>query len=186
MERDYYEDSRVDKHSLDDEYERHPAVFMHWGEQWAKAHARRLELEEALRVVRSDTKKMVELKRAEIDGSIRSNPEPFGFDKKPTEAAITNTILVNKEFREAEMKAAAEIAQASEELIDAIRNEEILKTAERAMGIKKTSLEGLTNLFLRDYFPRLPKGVKDEVSSKKSEGIREGLDKKMRTRRKEN
>ncbi len=178
----YFDDCKVDKHNLDEEYEEAPSIYMYWAEKAADALAARMVAEEKEKTVRTEMKKRLDTKRAELDKKIR-DWETYGLDKKPTEAQISNLIISDDEFIALENECSGEIKKVVDERIQAVRDEEVLKGARAAMKIKKESIEGLERLFLRDYFPRQSKEGKEKKQEKIKEEQSEGLKQNRRIRR---
>lgn len=174
MKRDYFKDSEVDKYNLDKEYEEIPSIYMHWAEAAGEAKAEQLRTSERLRNLKIENKKKLDEKRAQIDAYIRNNWEAE-FDKKPTEAQIVNLINMNPDYITFDKELTEELAKATEEWIQAVRNEEVLVGARAAMGKRAASVEGLAQLFLKDYYPRQPPQMKKESQDKQSEEQKEGL-----------
>ena len=79
---EYERDLKLDRDNLDREWEKQATLFMKWAERHAEALYERDRKKEKLDLV-----------RAELDASLRANPELFGFDKKPTESAISAWII---------------------------------------------------------------------------------------------
>lgn len=127
MENDYAKDLRIGyADELEDQWEKQPALFMKYGEEWAASVRRRDNAKENLEVV-----------KARIDKDVRDNYSDYGFDKKPTEAGITATVVAHGEVREA----AKVLNEAQEEM-------NILSVAKTAFEHKKKALEYRTQLFL--------------------------------------
>ena len=151
----YKEDLKIDKHRLDFEWERQAQLYMKWAEAYAQAVLDRDRAKELLDVV-----------RAELDSKIRKSPADFGFDKKPTESAITNTVVQQEEYR-----------KAYDKLIQAQSNMNILAGAKEAMSHKKKALEGITQLMVSGFYaePNIPAKAKDRVVGEVTRQLKKGL-----------
>lgn len=94
--------------------------------------------------------------RAELDRDIREDPEAFGITKL-TEGAISNTIILQDEYKEKQ-----------KELIEARHEHNNAKGAVESMQHKKYALQGLVELFGKNYFagPSVPRNLNYEVAQK--------------------
>ena len=127
---EYLDDLQLSTDSLDESWIEQPLLYAKYGELVANATEQRDNAKQNLDVV-----------KAQKDSDIRSAPELFGFDKKPTEAAIANVVILSPEVREA-----------TQVLIDANKELNILTVAKTAFDHRKKALEGLTQLFISNYF----------------------------------
>lgn len=154
----YKEDTSVDKHNLEEEWTKQSSLFLKWGEAHAEAITEKDRAKEKLDIIKS-----------EIDSDIRTRPEKYGFDKKPTEAAISSIILKHPKYTEVNN----EVIKCNEEV-------NVLAVAKEAMNHKKKALENLTTLWVAGYYsdPDIPKEAKEIVAEKKTKLIKEKLNKK--------
>ena len=182
-ERNYNDDTLVDKFALDREYELHPSTYMHWAEKAVEAHAERLKVEEKLKLVKAETKKDLEETRAEVDADVRKYPEKYDLDPKLKETAVAGAVVQSKKYKDADFGCVNRVKEATDKWIEAVGNEQILDEARRAMAYKKTSIEGLERLVLRDYYPRFSKEVKEPLEKEGREKAQDALKDKMDTRR---
>ncbi len=182
-ERNYSTDTEIDKYNLDREYELHPSIYMYWAERAVDAHTERLKVEEKMKLVKVEAKKDLEETRAEIDADVRKNPEKYDLDPKPKETAVAGAVVQSKKYKEADAGCVNRVKEATEKWIEAVRNEQILDEARRAMAIKKTSIEGLERLVLRDYYPRFSKEVSEPLEKEGKGKAQDALKEKMDTRR---
>lgn len=138
----YEEDMTLDRHQLDFEWNRQPTLYLKYSVLYADLASYRDEAKEKLQRV-----------DASIDLDIRSNWESFGFETKPTEAAIKSTIIQD-----------ATHIKASDEYIMAVREVNIAQGAKVALDHKKSALEKLSTLYLSGYWadPRIPEDAKNE------------------------
>ncbi len=182
-ERNYKNDTEIDKYNLDREYELHPSTYMYWAERAVEAHIERLKVEERMKLVKAETKKDLEETRAKIDADVRVHPDLFDLDAKPKETAIAGAVVQSEKYKVMDLQCIDKVKEATEKWIEAVRNEQILDEARRAMAIKKTSIEGLERLVLRDYFPRFSKEVKEPLEKEGKEKAQTALKEKMEKRR---
>lgn len=177
IDRDWEVDSKVDKHNLDMEWEELPGVYQYWAERCGDAKAEKVAAEERLKTVRTETKREIELTRAEVDLSIRDSPVLFGLpgDKKPSENMIASRILKDDVYQKTVELCDEKISEAVSNLVEAVRNEEIMIGAKNMMSIKKAAVEGLANLYLRDYYPKIDQAFREEKMNERREDIRKGL-----------
>jgi hypothetical protein len=161
---EYSADLQIDKYKLSEEWEDQSLLYMKWAERYAQAIYERDRLKEKMDLV-----------KAQIDLYIRKNPNQYGFDTKPkpTEAAITNTILNEEEYQEA-----------VEDYLLAKKNVNILQGVKDAMEHKKKALEAETSLWIGNYYsdPKVPEKAKEDSSRKTSEELRKGLPRRRRTK----
>lgn len=138
----YQDDVKIDKHSLDEELVKQPNLFMQYASKMVDAIEDRDRAKENLDVI-----------KAVLDTEARKDYESL-FGKKPTETAITNWIIQQKEYMDA-----------SEKLIEARKKASILEIAKEALNHKKTSLGKLVELFLAGYYSdvKLPDVKKEKV-----------------------
>ena len=84
---DYTKDIRINEHDLESEWIHQPSLMMSYNNLYAIAIFERDEL-----------KVKLEYTAAQLDSEIRRNYGNFGFDSKPTEAAIKNTVISHKKY----------------------------------------------------------------------------------------
>jgi hypothetical protein len=132
---DYKKDLTITLEDLGDNWLDQPQKFMEYGESWANAVR-----------TRDKKKEMLDITKAELDSDIRANWENYGFDKKPTEAAISAAITQDKKFKDA-----------NEELAQAIEDMNIMAVAKSAFEHRKKALENITSLYLAGYYGSKPK-----------------------------
>ena len=149
---DYREDLEIDLSNLHEEWLRQPMLYS----QYAEASA------EALRQ-KDLAKNKLEVVKAQLDLAIRSDPAKFELGKI-TEAAITNTILLQEEYQEV-----------YREYIQAKYEFDILCGVVKSFDQRKTALENEVRLWGAQYFA----GPKEPVAIGKTfgDGARELLSK---------
>jgi len=119
--------TKLDKAALE-----HPSLYDEWTVKWADAVSHRDRVKEQLSIT-----------RAEADMEIRKTPQKFGLatDKSPTEAWISNQIVLHEKVREA-----------NERLIEAQHDVNIFASAKETLDHRKKMLEILTDLYKGNYF----------------------------------
>lgn len=160
---DYNGDLEIDEHALDIEWKGQSKLFMRYAELSAEAVYERDKAKDQLEVV-----------KAEIDSDIRTNFKKFGFDKKPTEAALTAQILTNDKYK-----------KYNDLYIKAIKNMNILIAAKDGIGNKKYALENLTKLWVAGYYstPNISKEAKEQIKNVSEENIKEKVRQKLNRKR---
>lgn len=140
----------IDSANLDEEWMMQPKVFLKYSLKSAEA---RETFERA--------KAKLDVARAELDLMIRKDPETFGLEKI-TESAITNTILLQPEYKEA-----------LEEVHTSQHAYNILQATVQALDHRKRALENLVDLHGMQYFAepqanRAGRGAVEDISKRKS------------------
>jgi hypothetical protein len=129
-ERSFIEEIEIDKFSLDKECATNGEKVIYWGSKWAEANA-----------LREEAKKRLDEVRANLDLSIRENPESFGVVTKLTETMIEQLIKRHSEYK-----------KAYEDYISAKRVAEELNMVKEAFLQRKDLLLAEIRLFLADYY----------------------------------
>jgi len=150
------EDIAIDQDRLDWELMRQPLLMVEYTELLADAQD-----------VRDRKKEKLDLTRSKIDYRIRSDPEGETGLTKPTEAAISNTILADNEYR-----------KVNDEYMKAVHHVRVLEGARNAVDQRKSVLVKLADLWIAGYWaePRIKKEAKEGLESKSTEGVRQGLE----------
>lgn len=158
---DFSEITKIDKYALDYEWENQPSLYQYWADKAATA-----EIDE--RRAREER----DLVRGSIDIEIRSNPKKFGMDKI-SETAISNRILLEKEFQEAQTNYINKKEQTTK-----------LTALVWALEQRKKALEQLTQLFLASYFsrPNIKQEAKEWSDERVAENHREQLNINLKRR----
>lgn len=162
-ETSYKEDIKIDKFALDFAWEQQPTLFL----KWAERHIQALQEQDR-------AKEQLDLKRAELDKAIRSNPKNFGLPERVTEGAISNTILQQDEYR-----------QALDKFHEAKEYTGIMSIAREAMVHKKKALEMLAQLWLGKYppsQPHIPEEAREAASLKGRKKQTDALEASMNRR----
>lgn len=136
--------TKLDQHALDQ-----PALYEEWGSKWAEACFERDKCKERLAAA-----------KAEADDEIRRTPANFGWDqtKSPTEAWVASQIIGHKKVKEA-----------TDELLTAQYNVNMMTIAKEALDHRRKSLEILTDLYKNSYFVARSRTNENYVSQKTDE-----------------
>lgn len=125
---DYNADLQIEKHSLDEEWLKQPALFMRYAEVSADA-------DEA----RDAAKRQLEVQRAIADSEVRQAAEDAG--EKLTEAKVAVRVALSSAVAEAEAL-----------YIKACKEARLLSAAVKAFEQRKKALENLAALWSQGYF----------------------------------
>lgn len=168
MSSDYKKDTAVDKFKLEEEVLRQGQLFTDWSDEFGAARKERILAEERLKVVRAEAKTAIDKKKAEVDNHIRTNYDMYGYDKKPTESAISGLIITHDDVINIEGDQAELILRAVEEYAEAVEDETIMEGAKTGMSHKKSMLELEMGAIQSGMFgePKIPKDIKEDIQSK--------------------
>lgn len=138
---DYEKDIHIDPTALDVEWLEQPNLMLQYARVAVTAR-RDADL----------AKEELEMVKAELDKDIRTNPDKYGI-AKITEGVVTNTILLQLEYKEA-----------SEKYINAKYEQEMSRYAAQAISDRKDALENLVKLHGMQYFagPSTPRDLVGE------------------------
>ncbi len=157
-----FEDDRIiDIHNLHLECQKQAQLCGKWGDKFAKAKGERFLAEENLKIVKAEVKRTIDEKRAYWDSYIRGAWDGEGFEKKPTEAAITGWINQYDSFKDEVIEQEKLITEAVKKTAEAIEYEAKMESGKVSMNHKKSGIEGLIQLWLNEYFadPKIPKSL---------------------------
>ena len=159
-ELNYEEDVRIDPDSLDVEWVKQPELMLRYTRHSA-------EMKKEL----DDAKERLDVGRARIELEIRNDYHRFGIEK-PTEGAISSTILQQPEYQQLVRK----FSSAKYEY-------EMSAAAVRSIDQRKNALENLVRLLMSSYFagPQAPRDLSKEVLAEKE---RKTQNAKIKIRRK--
>lgn len=158
-EKEFEKDLGIDPYALDEEWLKQPGLYMKYSSMAADIQKRRDQSKERLEVI-----------KAELDKKIRLSPATYVTVEKITESVVASTILVQPEYR-----------IATDELIEANYELNMLQSAVRALDHKRSALENEVKLWLGSYFsgPKEPRDIpggkrivdiaRDKVSSRMRE-----------------
>jgi hypothetical protein len=138
---DYKNDLQIDESALDIELLEQPNLMMIYSENLAETR-KKFELK----------KSELEVKRAELDKAIRTNPRIYGIEKI-TESVVSNTIILQSDYQKIQ-----------EELIILQYEYDIAKFASSAMSSRNYALGELVKLHGMNYFigPSVPRDLSNE------------------------
>lgn len=162
-ELDYESDLAIDINALDYEWVRQASLAQKYGAEVANAiYDRDLK------------KKALKLKSAELDLDIRQSWTEWGFQTKPTETAIANTILADEE-----------VQKLDDELIELNSEVNRLTDIRNDFEHKRVALEYLSRLFLAGYFadPKIPAAAQTAYSDHGKESLMDDVDKSLKRRK---
>ena len=145
---DYNKDLMIDPDGLDVEWLNQPARYMRYSELSAQA---RRDVDRA--------KAALDVVRATLDRDIRQHPDKFSLDKI-TESAVQSVLVVDPKYR-----------TASDAVIQAQYEADLLNSAVRAFDQRKSALEGLVRLQGQGYFaaPSVPHDLALEARKRSGE-----------------
>lgn len=131
----YEQDLKIDDSALDLELLDQAMLFMKYAKNYAETR-RTLDV----------TNQALSIKKAEVDKSIRENPDKYGIEKV-TEGSIQSAILTDKGYQ-----------KAYQDYLDAKFESDMASNAVQAMQIRKEALENLVKLNGQQYFagPSIP------------------------------
>lgn len=138
---DYEKDIVIDESALDVEFLEQPRLMIKYCQ-----HAEKMKREADY------AKERLDVKGAELDRNIRSQPDLYGIPKV-TEAVVQNAILMDADYQ-----------QLSKEFIEAKYEANMASAAVRAFDQRKVALENLVRLHGQQYFagPRIPRNLTEE------------------------
>ena len=138
---DFEHDIRIDENALDVEWLEQANLMLKYA-KYSTTCAARMD----------SAKQKLDLIRANLDKSIRANPEKFEVDKI-TETVVTNTIISQSEYQIID-----------EQFREARYEYEISKAAVNAINARKEALEYLVKLHGMQYFagPKMPRNLAQE------------------------
>jgi len=175
----YKDEVKIDIYSLHTEVANHSGIYQDYAEQYADSIAIMMKADEKVKVARADGKRKIDEKRAKLDLDIRMNPDSYDLDpgKKPTESAITNTIILHSEYKKAQDEAAQDIHAATEAYIDAVKEKELLDGVKLSFSHRKAMIEKECELFLAGYYadPKTPKAYQETQQEEVKKAIEETL-----------
>jgi hypothetical protein len=141
----YEDDMRIDESALDVECLDQANLMLKYTTLQAELQREEEQIREEL-----------DLKRAELDKYIRSDPDDYDIDKI-TEAVVNNTIIKDPGYK-----------KINQEYIDAKFENNVAKGAVRAIAARKDMLERLILLHGQQYFagPKMPRDLSFEAKAK--------------------
>lgn len=88
--RDFRRDIDIDKDNLEEEWLLHPSLYLYYSCEYSEAFN-----------AKEKAKQKLDWIAAKLDLDIRKNYKKYGFDSKPAEGGIKNTVLTHKEYQKA-------------------------------------------------------------------------------------
>lgn len=157
----YERDINIDPNSLDLEWLGQASLMLKYCQ-----HAEKVRRDVDLK------KEKLDIKRAELDKGIRTDPEKYNISRI-SEGAIANAILLDPDYQ-----------KLSSEYIDAKYESNMASAAVRAFDQRKSALENLVRLHAQQYFagPKAPRNLAEE-SQKKQERSNERIARAMQRRK---
>lgn len=139
---DYEKDITIDPNALDLEWLDQAALMLRYCRH---AEQTRKGLDYA--------KERLDIRRAELDKAMRSDPEKFGIGRV-SEGAIQNAILLDPDYQEI-----------SNDFLEAKYEANMAAAAVKAFDQRKSALENLVRLHAQQYFagPKVPRNLSDEA-----------------------
>ncbi len=139
---DFFE---IDINRLDEEWINQPKFYYKYAELLTDAKEEVERCKAQLEIANDDRKAT----RAKLDLMIRKKPKKyFGNNNKPSEAALTNRILVHPKYAEAQQA----VYKVNEDLIKANKKVSTYYSAVFTLDHRKAALERLVSLHGQNYF----------------------------------
>ena len=151
MTKDTSLDLQIDENQLDTEWLGQSQRYFQYASKAADA---RRDFDAA--------KDELEVTKAEVDQSIRSDPAKFGLTKL-TEATVASAVIIQEEYQKAQ-----------ENVRQARYSHDVYQAAVSALDHRRKALENLVTLFMANYFskPRAPSGAEDDIDRMEKGSIR--------------
>lgn len=154
-------DLTIDENNLPNNWKEQAGMMLTYGMRFADAQQEEAEAKATLDVI-----------RAGLDRDIRAEPDAFDV-AKPTETAVANAVLLQPEH-----------AAATTNFNDARHKVGVLRAAVDAISHRKSALQGMTDLFLRQWYADpTSKEQPPELREAATSGSPMGEQKGRRTRR---
>jgi predicted transglutaminase-like protease len=181
----FEQDVEIDLYQLHEEVKKQPNLYFKWAKKYAAASKENFRTQEELRIIKAEVKSELDVLKAELDSEIRSNYESYGFDRKPTEAAINGWIIQQRKYKKCEEETAKKIKDGFEKVAQALEDEKVMEAAKVSMTHRKDSLSNAISLWLGEYYsdPKVPKEYRDKIESSKSNDSQKDLSSRMKGRR---
>lgn len=145
----YADDLKIDRNDLVSDWEEQPVLMLQYCDLHAEA------------VFNRDADKIkLDYTEAKLDSEIRKDFKAFGFVSKPTEAAIKNTILLQKEYIEA-----------IQCLLDSSKQANLMSGIRQSFDHRKKALENMVTLLISGFHSEPRNKVEDikKLKNKKFE-----------------
>ena len=144
----YEEEILIDVDALDLEWLEQPQLMLKYTKHQAETR-KRMDF----------AKERLELVKAELDKSIRSNPGDYGI-VKVTESVVQNTIILSDDYQ-----------VAMKDYLDIKYEYDIASGVVRSFEQRKSALENLVRLFGQEYFagPSMPRDLSKEWQKRRDQ-----------------
>ena len=160
---DYKEEVKIDAFALDEECLDQGRKVLAMAQAYADAVA-----------IRDHAKLRVEVTYANLSMKVRRNPKSYGFEDKPTDKTVENTVLTHPLY-----------IKARQRLIRLHRDCELLKPGVETFKDRSIQIGRLIQLHLSGYFGKvkLPESSEEAVDNTRTAHQRELLNKNERLKR---
>jgi hypothetical protein len=137
----YKKDLKIDRYNLDLEWAKNPELFAKWSEKLVDVENHRDRLKDRL-----------DLKMANLDTLIRTDPTTYGLPTDPKERSVHATIIKHPEYRELQ-----------EQYLTAKYQAKILRVAVRSFQNREKAIDRETKLYLAQYYMKSYGREKEEL-----------------------
>lgn len=153
------DDSAIDKHALDFEWERQPSLMEKYSRRYGDALFNR-----------DSIKDQMELFAADTSLAVRANPQKYGLEKA-TDKAVESIVTKSEEYQKLQKKLRKEN-----------KNVNAYFSAQKVIEHKKSSLEFLSRHYFTGYWsdPKIPKDIQDAYTQETSNNHNKALSKNKR------
>lgn len=136
---DYAKDIKIDPHNLEEMWLHQPSLMMEYNDLYAVAVFERDEL-----------KVKLEYTTAKLDSEIRKDYKKFDFASKPTESAIKNTIVFQKQY-----------VSVVKKMLLAAKQANLMAGVRTSFEHRKKALENLVTLKVTGFYSEPRNKTKD-------------------------
>jgi len=187
----YKDDLKINKYLLEECWENHQDLYMHYAESYAKAVRIRDDAKEELNFYKSKSQSEVDKVKAELDIEIRTQYHSYGYEKI-TEAIVTSWIARQYKYQETLAEYREIVREHMKKLNKAEYQVNVLDGVKRAFEHRKTAMDNLTRLMIGGYYSSKPaKDVgetikashQERVESEMHEGLKESFKRRGRPRK---
>ena len=147
MNEQFAQDMEVDQYSLERGWQEQTNFFVKYMSSFPELQKEK----DLLALELKNEQQNLKVFEAEVDLDIRQVPEKYGLIKI-TEAAVQATVLVDK-FRKQQLEKINDIQKKIVDIDAKINESEIIKVA---LIDRRKALEGLTSLFINNYYSDSP------------------------------
>lgn len=156
------EDLEVDKYTLDVDLEGHALIVKKWNKKLRNALTRLNKAEEQFRYIKAD-----------LFRKVRAGDEEIKIEGKPTDGAVTNTVILQPEF----MIHLKERNEAKTEV-------DMLYSIKFNLNDRLTAMKEEVKLWLNGYYssPNIPKEFTEQVETRNKDSHKQTINKSMKRR----